>query len=112
MSSSLPFAPSPFCHGRATPIDLRRSSLCLTLPLPPRKAPDAAPYVADGVIFTSYGSHTQRSSRTTYSIRREAGMRVDAMMGEADGEGEKDIVSLRRDGWSMLSEPDPFVNCV
>ena len=37
---------------------------------PPRPAPDAQPYVADGIVFTSYGSHTQRSSRTNYSIRR------------------------------------------
>ena len=59
-------------------------------------AHDAVPYVADGVVFTSYPStvirsyvsavlnmhQSLRTSRTQYSIVREEGMRVDAMMGE------------------------------
>ena len=38
-----------------------------------------------------------RTSRTAFSIRREEGMRVDAMMGEAEGEDEKTLMiqSLR-----------------
>ena len=68
------------------------------------------PYVADGMVFTSYASHTQRSSRTSYSIRREAGMRVDAIMGEADGEDEKMLLiqSLRAmvDGFKMQVAAD------
>ena len=62
------------------------------------------------MIFTSYGSHTQRSSRTSYSIRREAGMRVDAIMGEADGEDDKVLLiqSLRAmvDGFKMQMATD------
>jgi hypothetical protein len=60
-------------------------------------AADARPYVTDGVVFTSYPATSTRTSRTNFSIRREEGMRVDAMMGEADGEDEKTLMiqSLR-----------------
>lgn len=60
-------------------------------------AADAQPYVTDGVVFTSYPATSTRTSRTNFSIRREEGMRVDAMMGEADGEDEKTLMiqSLR-----------------
>jgi hypothetical protein len=81
-------------------------------------AKDATPYVADGMVFTSYASHTQRSSRTTYSIRREAGMRVDAIMGEASGEDEKELLiqSLRAmvDGFKhqMAADQDILDNAL
>ena len=60
-------------------------------------AQDAQPYITDGVVFTSYPATSTRTSRTAFSIRREEGMRVDAMMGEAEGEDEKTLMiqSLR-----------------
>ena len=48
-------------------------------------AADARPYVSDGVVFSSYSQASGRTSRTAYSIAREEGMRVDALLGEADG---------------------------
>jgi len=73
-------------------------------------AADAKPYITDGVVFTSYPATSTHTSRTAFSIRREEGMRVDAMMGEAEGEDEKTIMiqSLRAmvDGLKRQIEAD------
>eukprot|EP00960_Hanusia_phi_P029844 748210-Hanusia_phi.AAC.1 len=87
-------------RGKNAQLQVARETNSIPEPEDRMEAPaahDAVPYVADGVVFTSYPSTSLRTSRTQYSIVREEGMRVDAMMGEADGEDEKTIMiqSLR-----------------